>query len=212
MQNFPLTETTFLLSGPAGNIEILAAPAKNNPATATAIICHPHPLFGGTMKNKVVTTLARVCHDLGLRTVRFNFRGVGKSEGTHADGKGEVADVIFISEWLKKIFPNDKLWLAGFSFGAYVATKAAIALSPAQLITVAPQVSRFKEDDLSPVTCPWILVQGEQDEVVSPKEVFDWIETLHPKPQVIRILDAGHFFHGQLLRLRDLLFENLSTK
>src|SRR3990167_482174 len=102
MQHFPSSESIFLLPGPAGNLEILATPAKDyQHATATAIICHPHPLHGGTMKNKVVTTMTRVCHDLGLRTVRFNFRGVGKSEGTHAFGVGEVDDVVFIVYFLK---------------------------------------------------------------------------------------------------------------
>lgn len=204
---FPSTESTFLLPGPVGDIEILASPVDS--AHTTAIICHPHPLFGGTLHNKVVTTLARAFRDLGIRTLRFNFRGVGKSSGVHDEGRGELTDLLTIVAWIKQLFPNDALCLAGFSFGAYVATKAAMQISPKQLVTIAPQVSRFKGEDLALVTCPWLLVQGEQDEVVSAEEVFAWIETLPHKPKVIRMPTAGHFFHGQLLELRQLLKDRL---
>lgn len=212
MQTFPHEESTFLLPGPVGDIEILATPqdkSRANLKNITTIICHPHPLFSGTMHNKIVTTLARVSRDLGLRSVRFNFRGVGKSSGTHDEGRGEVEDLLTIVEWVHKNFPDGSIWLAGFSFGAYVATKGAMQISPKQLITIAPQVSRFKQDDLARVTCPWLLVQGEQDEVVSAEEVFAWIETLPHKPDVIRMPTAGHFFHGQLMELRRLLEERL---
>jgi len=212
MQTFPTTESTFLLPGGAGDIEVLTTPhdeTHTDLKKATAIICHPHPLFGGTMHNKVVTTLARVFRDIGLRSMRFNFRGVGKSAGTHDEGRGEVDDLLILIQWIKKLFPDEDIWLAGFSFGAYVATKAAMQVSPKQLVTIAPQVSRFKEDDLTRVTCPWLLVQGEQDEVVSAEEVFAWIETLPHKPDVIRMPTASHFFHGQLLELRRLLEERL---
>ncbi len=211
MQSFPSTESTLLLPGPAGEIEMLATPAQASSSNTTAIICHPHPLFGGTMNNKVVTTLARVCRDIGLRSVRFNFRGVGKSSGVHDEGRGEVDDLLAIVQWIQTVLPNDFIWLAGFSFGAYVATKAAMQFSPKQLVTIAPQVSRFKGDDLARVTCPWLLVQGEQDEVVSAEEVFAWIETLPHKPEVIRMPTAGHFFHGQLLELRMVLEERLGA-
>lgn len=208
MHPFPLTETNFLLPGPAGDIEILATPINESlekKRQATAIICHPHPLHGGTMTNKVVSTLARVFRDVGLRSVRFNFRGVGKSAGVHDEGRGEVDDVLAIAEWIKTQFPNDDIWLAGFSFGAYVATKASTKMTAKQLVTIAPQVSRFKNDDMSLVTCPWVLVQGEMDEIISASEVFSWIDTLPHPPSVIRIADAGHFFHGKLLELRSRL-------
>lgn len=212
-QTFPLTESTILFPGPIGNLELLTSPIAENhlsPKAATAIICHPHPLFGGTMNNKVVTTMARVFRDLGLRSVRFNFRGVGKSEGVHDEGRGELLDLLAIAQWVKNLFPNDAIWLAGFSFGAYVATKAAMQLNSAQLVTIAPQVSRFKEDDLAQVTCPWLLVQGGADDVVSAQEVFAWIETLPHKPEVISMPTAGHFFHGQLLELREQLEKKLT--
>lgn len=201
MQIFPSTESKFIFPGTVGNLEVWTTPNENQ-KNATAIICHPHPLHGGTMTNKVVTTLARTFSELGLRTVRFNFRGVGKSEGEYDAGIGETNDLLALVKWVKTVNPQDEIWLAGFSFGGFVAARAAVQISPAQLVTVAPQVSRFIEDKLPPITVPWILVQGEQDDVVSPQEVFAWIETLNPKPVVIRMPDAGHFFHGKLTELR----------
>jgi len=204
MQSFPIEETTFLLPGPAGAMEVLTATPKEAPIIkGTAIICHPHPLFSGTMHNKVVTTLARVFRDLGLRTVRFNFRGVGQSEGIHDTGRGETDDVIVLAEWVKTVCPKDELWLAGFSFGGFVAAAAATRLSSVkQLVSIAPMVSRFYEAHLPPITCPWLIVQGEQDEVIAPEETYAWIETLQPKPELIRMPNAGHFFHGKLMELR----------
>lgn len=223
MQTFPLIESTFLIPGPAGDLELITSPideAKHK--SAVAVICHPHPLHGGTMNNKVVTTLARAFKDLGLRTVRFNFRGVGKSEGSFAAGIGETDDLLAVINWVKKTCPGDALWLAGFSFGGYVSARVAALYAPsnkgdalhepisvAQLVTIAPQVSRFKST-YPMITCPWLLVQGEQDEIVSPEEVFEWVETLNPKPIVIRMSGAGHFFHGQLLELRRKLVEVLA--
>lgn len=211
MQSFPTEETTFLLPGPAGNIEILTTPAiPDKEIAATAIICHPHPLHGGTMTNKVVTTLARVFYDVGLRTVRFNFRGVGQSEGVYDHGIGETEDVIAIANWLKKACPGEVVWLAGFSFGGFVAARAATRLPIAKLITVAPQASRFQSETLPAITCPWLIIQGEQDEVVSPTEVYAWVETLDPKPTLVKLPSAGHFFHGQLMELRKVVGQFLT--
>lgn len=205
MLAFPSQETTFLFPGSVGNIEVLTTvPEKDSPA-ASVIICHPHPLYGGTMTNKVVSTLARAFHNLGLRTVRFNFRGVGKSAGSHDEGKGEAADLLELAHWLQALFPNDELWLAGFSFGGFVAAAAATQLPVNQLISVAPQVSRFLIPPMPPITCPWLIIQGEADEVVSSQELYTWIETRHPMPRLIRLPGAGHFFHGQLLLLREAI-------
>lgn len=210
--SFPTTETTFLLPGPAGDIEVLATPAPDDSTrrSAIAVICHPHPLHGGTMTNKVVTTLAKTFRDLGMRTVRFNFRGVGKSTGTHAEGIGETDDLLTVVKWAQSVSPGDELWLAGFSFGAFVSARGATQIETAQLVSIAPQVSRFIETKLPEITCPWVLVQGEEDEVISPSEVYAWIETLKHKPKLIRMSGAGHFFHGKLTELRDRLVEVLS--
>jgi len=212
MLSFPSQESTFLFPGTVGDIEVLTAVPEHHQPIASVIICHPHPLYGGTMQNKVVSTLARAFQNLSLRTVRFNFRGVGRSVGTHDEGRGEVADVIVLAQWLQALFPHDALWLAGFSFGGFVAASAATQLSIARLVSVAPQVSRFLSPKLPAVTCPWLIIQGEQDEIVSPEEVYAWVETLQPKPQLIRLPGAGHFFHGQLLELRQRLEMALTSK
>lgn len=207
MQTFPATETTILFQGAAGKIEMLLTPADESrpQRPATAIICHPHPLYGGTMTNKVVTTLARTFREAGLRTVRFNFRGVGKSEGVHDEGHGETDDVLLIIAWIKKLFPHDEIWLAGFSFGGFVAANAASQSSVARLFCVAPWALRFKTAQMKPITCPWVVIQGEKDEVVPPEEVYEWVDTLDPKPRLIRIAEAGHYFHGKLMELRRVL-------
>lgn len=210
MQFFPTTETTFLLPGPAGNLEVMATPATEKLRNAVALICHPHPLHGGTMHNKVVSTLARTFKELGLHTVRFNFRGVGQSEGHFGDGVGETEDLLTVVDWVKRVCPHDELWLAGFSFGGFIAARVATQIPVVQLVTVAPQVSRFTSSHFPPITVPWILVQGEEDKVVSSEAVFEWVETLNPKPILIRIPGTGHFFHGKLVELRNRLKEALS--
>ncbi len=210
MISFPQSETIFILPGPAGDLEVLASPdVKGSQTSAIGIICHPHPLHGGTMNNKVVTTLARVFKDLGLRSVRFNFRGVGKSAGKFDQGKGEVNDLLAVVEWVKTIAPEVPIWLGGFSFGAAVSAYAATQIPVARLVSIAPPVPRFDLTGLPPILCPWVVVQGDQDEIVEPEAVFNWIETLNPKPVVIRMEGAGHFFHGRLLELRSKLEEVL---
>lgn len=213
MQSFPEKESTFLLPGPAGELEVLAANVEAaNDITPIAIICHPHPLHSGTMNNKVVTTLARTFKDLNLRTVRFNFRGVGKSTGTYDQGVGECDDLITIINWVKQLFPQAPIWLAGFSFGSYIAAKVSTQIQIAQLVCVAPPVINFKMENLPPITCPWVIVQGDQDEIVSAGAVFAWAESVVHKPVIIRMPGAGHFFHGQLLELRDRLERSLQIK
>lgn len=207
MLSFPQIESSFLLPGPSGGLEVIATPVKADipPRAAVGIICHPHPLFGGTMTNKVVTTVARALGDLGLPTVRFNFRGVGKSAGAFADGMGEIDDLLAVVDWVKGSLPANEIWLSGFSFGAAVAAHVATRIPVARLITVAPPVPRFNLVALPPVECPWLVVQGETDDVVIPADVYAWVATRHPQPQLIRLPEAGHFFHGQLLELRRLL-------
>jgi len=202
-----------MIEGPAGLIEA-DIQAVEKPDAPMAIICHPHPLFGGTMNNKVVTTLARTFHECGAHVVRFNFRGVGKSEGQHDEGRGEFQDLLAVYEHVRTEFPGSKLWLAGFSFGGWIATKGALQLSPEKLVLVAPMVSRLREENISALSCPWILVQGEQDEVVDPAEVFAWVNSLpeNQKPVLIRLPEAGHFFHGQLQVLRERLKGVLSIR
>jgi alpha/beta superfamily hydrolase len=179
-----------------------AIDAAVGPAIAVAVICHPHPLQQGTMSNKVVTTVARAFAKLGADAVRFNFRGVGKSAGTHADGVGERDDALAVVSWCRARWPQRPLYLGGFSFGAAVALGVAASVSPAGLVTVAPPVDRLPSDFVAP-TCPWLLIHGEADDVVAPGPVLEWCATLPMPPKIVLLPGVGHFFHGRLAALTD---------
>lgn len=209
--SFPLTLHTFLLPGPAGELEVMTEAPDAINQDIVAIICHPHPLFGGTMKNKVVSTLARTCKELAIPTVRFNFRGVGQSTGTFDEGVGEVDDLLAVLAWVKTVKPQAKVWLAGFSFGACISAKVA-ARTPAiaQLISIAPPVMRWEFEKIHTMTCPWLVVQGDADEVVPATEVFAWFAQYHPAATVIDMPGASHFFHGRLIELREQLLAVLT--
>lgn len=200
---FPGEPLEFALPGPAGRLEVAASPAKPIGARAgTAVICHPHPQHGGSLRNKVVTMLERSLRESGLDTVRFNFRGVGESEGTYDEGDGESGDLVAVARWVRRVHPHDALWLAGFSFGSYVALRNARALAADALITVAPPVGRWDFAGVAMPECPWLIVQGEDDEIVEPQAVFDWVEGVDPPPTLVRMPETGHFFHRHLMDLR----------
>lgn len=195
----------FRLQGPAGEIQC-AADEPAQPAWATpvglALVCHPHPLHGGTMDNKVVQTLARAFVQLGWRSVRFNFRGVGTSEGQWDEGRGEVDDAWAVVQALRE--PAQPLVLAGFSFGAYVASQVAARLQGAEaaqrVVLVGPAVQNFP---VAPVSQDSLVIHGEADEVVSLSSVLDWA-----RPQALPVTvvpGTGHFFHGQLPLLKSLV-------
>jgi uncharacterized protein len=181
----------------------VAAPA------AFGVICHPHPLHGGTMDNKVVWTLARAFQEHGAPTIRFNFRGVGASAGGYDGGEGEVADALAMVAYGRTRWPGAALWLAGFSFGGVVALRAAAAARPALLVTVAPGITRIAVGDAPTPECPWLIVQGESDDVVPAAAVSAWARTLRPAPQLIVLPGAGHFFHGRINELRDTVLDFL---
>jgi alpha/beta superfamily hydrolase len=195
------------LKGQAGALEtILEDPGV--PGTSYAVICHPHPLFGGTMENKVVTTVARALRESGIPTLRFNFRGVGASGGAFDQGAGETADADAVASWGAEHWPGRTLVAAGFSFGGYVALRLAQLREsqqrePRLLITIAPAVQRFDAHSTAPPRCPWLVVQGDADDVVDPAAVIDWVNSLDPKPQLLVMPGVGHFFHGRLQELRD---------
>jgi alpha/beta superfamily hydrolase len=190
-----------LVAGPAGQIEVaIDLPAHGATPVGTALICHPNPTQGGTMDNKVVQTLARAFIQLGWRAVRFNFRGIGKSEGAWDEGRGEVDDALAVLEAVRA--PGEALILSGFSFGGYVASRAAQALAqPAQrLVLVGPATSRF---DTAPVPADTVVIHGEVDDVVPLSAVLDWA-----RPQSLPVTvvpGVGHFFHGQLPLLKSLV-------
>ena len=199
---FPSVSGALTLAGPAGAIEAVVELPESSPRAGVAIVCHPHPLQGGTMHNKVVTMVSRSLVELGIATVRFNFRGVGASAGEHDEGRGETDDVLAIGRWLREQRPGDALWLAGFSFGSYVAFRAANELGVAQLIQVAPPVGRWTFETIAPPDCPWLVVQGEADEVVDPNAVYAWVAGFAKPPTLVRMPDTSHFFHRRLMDLR----------
>jgi len=203
---FPAEQTEFFLTGPAGRLECIAdAPAPEAARAATAVLCHPHPQHGGTMRNKVVTIMDRALRESGLATVRFNTRGTGDSEGSFDDGKGELDDLLAVVDWVRRTRPEDDLWLGGFSFGAWITLRAAQDLPVRMLITIAPPVERYGFAELMPPNCPWLLVQGDEDEVVSPSAVFEWVDKLDKPPDLVVMDGSGHFFHRRLMDLRGLI-------
>ena len=203
---FPSDRSEFLLRGPVGVLECATdVPEQTDERPATIIICHPHPLHSGTMHNKVVTILERSMRELGLRTVRFNFRGVGASEGEHDDGYGETDDLFACTEWMRRTRPDDSLWLGGFSFGSYITLRAALNLDIGQLISIAPPVHRYSFDSLQHPECPWLVIQGDEDEVVNIDDVRSWVDSCKPPPDLIVMEEADHFFHRRLMDLRGLL-------
>jgi len=203
---FPAAAANICLPGPAGALE--AATNVPEPAGAragVAVICHPHPLQGGTMHNKVVTTLERSLRELGMATVVFNFRGTGASQGTFDEGIGETDDLLAVAHWAQHVRPRAALWLAGFSFGSYVAARAAAQLPVRQMISVAPPVGRWDFTPLASPLCPWLVVQGEEDEIVDPRAVYAWAAAQPEPPTLVRMPETTHFFHRRLLDLRGVI-------
>jgi uncharacterized protein len=193
------------LIGPAGALEAAIDSVVPEPR-AIAVLCHPHPLEQGTMQNKVVTTLARAFAHLGAHAVRFNFRGVGESEGRYDGGAGERADALAVVAWCRARWPDLALYLGGFSFGAAVALAAAAEAEPRRLVTVAPPVDKLPPDFVAP-TCPWLLVHGTADEIVPVAPTKAWVATLATSPKVLLLDGVGHFFHGRLRVLEDAVTE-----
>ncbi|MDH4258910.1 MAG: alpha/beta hydrolase [Gammaproteobacteria bacterium] len=196
-----------MIDGPVGPIEALVERPQVAIAGTVAVCCHPHPLYGGTMQNKVVHTLARAAQDQGVTSLRFNFRGVGASGGTHDDAIGESDDAIAVADWCRRELGAVRLWALGFSFGSYVALRLAAARDASLLVTVAPPVQRFDFARLEAPHCPWLVVQGDADELVDHQAVLGWTRTLEPAPEVEILPGAEHFFHGRLTAVRSLVGE-----
>lgn len=195
----------FSLSGPAGNLEGIAH-VPEAPPRALALVAHPLPTLGGTMENKVAVTLARTFAEQGCVALRFNFRGVGASEGKYDNGDGETADLIAVAHYAQEQFGVElPLLLSGFSFGGYVAARAAQRLQPRHLVLAAPAVGRFAMPAVSPHT---LVIHGEQDEVVPLADALDWARPQHLP--IIVLPACGHFFHGRLTQLRDIVKRHFS--
>jgi uncharacterized protein len=201
------------IAGPAGSIEArLEDPVQEGtPHAVVGVLCHPHPLHGGTMQNKVVHTAARAMQEAGAATVRFNFRGVGQSEGRYDAGTGELEDALAVVRWARGRFDCETLWLAGFSFGAAVALQAARGARPEKLVTIAPPVGRIITEHVARPDCPWLIVQGDQDELVDLSAVRTWASGYDPQPELLVVPGGEHFFHGKLVELRGGILQFLRS-
>lgn len=187
------------IDGPAGLIEaVITDPGEER--RGYAIVAHPHPLHGGTLENKVVQTLAKAFHTLGYAAVRFNFRGVGKSDGVFDDGRGELDDLLAVERYASDRFGSTEKVLAGFSFGSFVAASAAEQLDPRYLVLVGPAVGRFPIGTVPENT---LVIHGEQDDIVAVGDVLDWARP--QKVPVVVFPGTGHFFHGVLIELQSLV-------
>jgi alpha/beta superfamily hydrolase len=205
-----ITKEALSISGPAGVLEALLEIPDRAPGDRMAVICHPHPLQHGSMLNKVVHTMARAMMDLGAPALRFNFRGVGASDGSFAEGIGEAEDTLAACAWMQARYPGAELILCGFSFGAAVACRAALSAAPAYLVTVAPPPARAREllGGRRP-EASWLLVQGDADGVVPVHEVAAWVAEIGPPPRFELLPGVDHFFHGSLTQLRQLVVAHI---
>jgi alpha/beta superfamily hydrolase len=200
------------LAGPSGQLEArLELPDDEASPQAFGVACHPHSLKGGTMDNKVTHTLARAMVECGAPAFRFNFRGVGASAGTFDYGKGESDDLAAVVAEGRRRFPGAALWLGGFSFGAFVALRAAERVAPAKLVAIAPPVVGYELGGVSAPDCDWMLAQGDADDVVPPKAVLDWAAGQTNRPRLHVLAGAGHFFHGRLHELKPLVLDFLKS-
>lgn len=205
-------ETPLFIQGPVGQLEALLLEVPD--AQGVALVCHPNPVQGGTMLNKVVSTLQRTSRDGGYHTLRFNYRGVGASAGSHDMGTGEVDDAEAVAAWLQEKYPNLPVTLLGFSFGGFVAAALGARLEaqgrvPSKLFMIAPAVHRLTAETPSASQCPLVVIQPDTDEVIEPQAVYDWSANLGRAHELLKVAECGHFFHGKLTDLKDLLLPRL---
>jgi len=201
-----------VIPGPAGTLEALLEVPEGASGATVGVVCHPHPQHGGTMQNKVVHMLARTFQEQGVPTIRFNYRGVGRSAGAYDEGRGETDDAVAVLDFVAARWPGAALWLGGFSFGGAVAFRAATRRPVARLVMAAPAVQRVDAVGLAQIpVCPWIVIQGDQDEVIAPALVSEWVAALPRKPQFVMLVGVGHFFHGRLDDLRNTVRNWLET-
>jgi uncharacterized protein len=196
------------IDGPAGSLQLLVEdPGASDQPAAFMVVCHPHPQHGGTMDNKVVTTLARCANELQAPSIRFNFRGIGASAGSFDEGNGETLDALAVIDYGRQRWPRAALWLGGFSFGGRIALRASTEAGAgkiARLVTVAPAFTQYHASpgEVKAPDCPWQIVQGDADEVVDAAQVAEWAGRIEPAPQLVMLPGVGHYFHGNLNALR----------
>ncbi|MEP7157717.1 MAG: alpha/beta family hydrolase [Betaproteobacteria bacterium] len=206
----PVQVSKMLIAGAAGAIEVASQVpdvGAGNALAAVAVIAHPHPLFGGTMDNKVITTLARAFHEAGAATYRFNFRGIGASEGVHDEGRGETEDMLKVIEHATGLHPGLPLWISGFSFGGAVALAASEKVTATEMILIAPAFQRLAhwQNAASGGVVPdsTLVVHGEKDETVPLGDSFEWARPRNIP--VVVVPGADHFFHQRLHIIRQIV-------
>jgi alpha/beta superfamily hydrolase len=196
----------FTLDGHAGKMQCLLDLPEEAPR-GIALVAHPHPLYGGTMENKVAQTLARTFVTLGYATARFNFRGVGESEGVHDEGRGEVDDMEVMYQHMTKQYPGLPVALSGFSFGTFVQAQfqqrlIAQGLPAERLVLVGTAAGKWPMPEVPPDT---ILIHGELDDTITLQDVFEWARPLDIPVTVIP--GADHFFHRKLGHIKNLVVQ-----
>ena len=196
-----------VIGGKRGELEAIIDESSEENRDFVAICCHPHPQHGGAMGNKVIYTASRTLAALGIVSIRFNFRGVGKSDGVYADGIGEQDDLKAVVTWALHQYPHRKILLAGFSFGAHISAMQAAGLNASLLVSIAPPIGRIDFNGFERPNCPWLVVQGDDDELVVADQVADWVNEFENKPEFFRMPATTHFFHGKLAELRAIVSE-----
>lgn len=202
-----IQSTKLIIQTDNGHLEALLDSSNDDSAFEQcwyfAVCCHPHSLHGGTLTNKVVYTLSRALASKGIPSIRFNFRGVGNSEGEYDEGIGEQDDLTHVVNWMKERYPNKQLIVGGFSFGAFVSIMASKRLDPKILISIAPPIGRFDFSTMEAPVCPWMVIQGDEDELVNCEDVEMWVAEQPSNLSFVKLKGASHFFHGKLVELKN---------
>lgn len=200
---FPDVSDQFLLSGPVGALEVNTdVPESDVARDVTALVCHPLGEEGGTLHNKVNQIMERSFREMGARTVRFNFRGCGSSEGEYDSGIGETDDLLRVYRWVREVRPDDEIWLGGYGFGAYVAARGSSEIPASHLVIVSPPMDQFVFDELEIGEAPLLVITAELDSAVPPETVTAWIDKLPNESRVLVMDDTDETFHRRLMDLR----------
>ena len=196
----------------SGTMEGVLSIPKEADTRFVVFLGHPHSLHGGTMNNKVVTTMSRAFTTLNIPNLRFDFRGVGKSQGHFDNGEGEGDDMLEVAKLWQTEFPDAEMMFAGFSFGSFVAYRAAARVSHRLLLTIAPSVENFDYAFFENIPNNWFIIQGNEDEIVPESSVSAFASKMRPPIPVVYFPDTGHFFHGKLIALRDCIIGEVKRR
>ena len=194
------------IDGPAGSLECLWLPSGSDPLDRALVLCHPHPLYGGTMETKLVARAAKKLSESGFQTLRFNFRGVGRSEGSWAEGAGERDDLRAVLDYIRSRLPESRLAVFGFSFGAWVGLDVGNSRPDVEaLVGVAPPVGRVSFDFLRDSTKPKLIVYAGRDAIVDPEGLVEWASGLREPKEVVGVPEADHLFKGQVDEVAEMV-------